>query len=89
MGPKFIIVFTGVNSQDTVEFLKELKQKVESLKFSKNEIDMEENETDKVFMPKLNMVVSSYYKGTSMDSLAKKLEEYLDENNKENSINYI
>ena len=28
--------------------------------------------------PKLNMVVSTYYKGTALEGLTKKLEEYLD-----------
>ena len=89
MGPKFVIVFTGIQSEDTEEFLKDLKIKIENLHFSKNEIDEEKNEEDKIFTPKLNLVVTSYYKGTSMDSLTKKLEEYLDENDAESTINYI
>lgn len=89
MGPKFVIVFTGIESEDTEDFLTELKVKVESLQFSKNEIDDKKDKEDQIFKPKLNLVVTSYYKGTSMDSLTKKLEEYLDENSAESTINYI
>lgn len=89
MGPKFVIVFTGIQPEDTEDFLKDLKSKIERIKLSKNEIDEENNKKDKLFSPQLNMVITSYYKGTSMDSLTKKLEEYIDENSKEVSINYI
>ena len=89
MGPKFVIVFTGIQSEDTEDFLKDLKMKIENIQFSKNEIDGENNKNDIIFTPKLNLVVTSYYKGTAMDSLTKKLEEYLDENDGESSINYV
>ena len=89
MGPKFVIVFTGIQPEDTESFLKDLKVKIEKIRLSKNEIEQQDNEKDNLFSPKLNMVVTSYYKGTSMDSLTKKLEEFIDENKNENSINYI
>lgn len=89
MGPKFIIVFTGIQAEDTEEFIKDLKNKVESMEFSKNEIDEENNKKDKIFRPKLNFAITTYYKGTSMDSLAKKLEEFIDSTKNENTINFI
>ena len=40
--------------------------------------------------PKINIVLSTYYKGTALEGLTKKLEEYLDEADKEeNTINYL
>lgn len=80
MGPKFVIVFTGTNSNDTIGFLKDLKLNIERLKFAENE---------KIFSPKLNLVVSTYYKGTSVDQLTKKLEEYIDNNKNDSAINII
>ena len=38
---------------------------------------------------KLNMVFTTYYKGTAIESVLKKLEEYLDEAVDENDINDI
>ena len=41
-------------------------------------------------MPRINFVVSTYYKGTGLELLTKKLEEYLDTADKDESqINYI
>ena len=41
-------------------------------------------------MPKINMVLTTYYKGTALESVNKKLEEYLDNADKnENDINEI
>ena len=49
-----------------------------------------EKEEDKSASPKINLVVSTYYKGTGIEQLNKKLEEYLDSASKtENQINYI
>ena len=43
-----------------------------------------------VAMPKINIVLSTYYKGTALEGLTKKLEEYLDEAPEgENTINYL
>ena len=40
--------------------------------------------------PKINIVVSTYYKGTALEGLTKKLEEYLDNAPKsENTINFL
>ena len=38
----------------------------------------------------INVVLSTYYKGTALEGLTKKLEEYLDTaSNNENTINYL
>ena len=49
-------------------------------------LESEEN----IIMPKVNIVVTTYYKGTALESVNKKLEEYLDNADKnENDINEI
>ena len=104
MGPKFVIVFSGVESESVAEFLNELKVNVEKLQISlqKPDSNVEEeyihennqkrkntNNTESV-NPKLNFVISSYYKGTGLEEVAKKLEQYLDNANEDESeINNI
>ena len=57
------------------------------MKQSKSEEEIKEQ---KAASPKLNFVVSTYYKGTGLEQLTKKLEEYLDSADKQESqINYI
>ncbi len=86
MGPKFVIVFSGVQSDATAEFLKDLKTKVESIDIVTNEEEIkaarQQGNAETVEMryvtPKLNIVLSRYYKGTGIEQVLKKLEEYLD-----------
>ncbi len=90
MGPKFVIAFSGVEANSVADFLNELKEKMEEMKISLTEEEIEELElevkpskksTKKVqeyAMPKINFVISSYYKGTGLEEILKKLEEYLD-----------
>jgi diguanylate cyclase (GGDEF)-like protein len=83
MGPKFVIVFSGIDKEAVISFMKEIKQKVESIQIQTNK----ENEQ---VSPKLNIVVSTYYKGTALEGLTRKLEEYIDTASKqENAINYL
>ena len=50
----------------------------------------ENNESDEGASPLINMVVSTYYKGTGIEQLTKKLEEYLESAPKnESQINFI
>ena len=89
MGPKFVIVFSGVEENSVEEFLKTIKEEIEELEIVEDE-EIEENEEIISMSPKINFVTSSYYKGTGLEKLTKKLEEYLDEAPKtENQINYI
>ncbi|MGN1270013.1 MAG: diguanylate cyclase domain-containing protein [Clostridia bacterium] len=89
MGPKFAIAFSGIDTDAVVSFMQDIKQKVEQIKIEKETSD--NNDKKVVFAsPKFNVVVSTYYKGTALDGLTKKLEEYLDSASKEeNTINYL
>lgn len=103
MGPKFVIVFSGVEENSLEEFLKDIKQEAEELAIIEEEQEVEkireikgrrvrvkEIKEQKEASPKLNFVISTYYKGTGLEQLTKKLEEYLDSADKqENQINYI
>ncbi len=103
MGPKFVIVFSGVEEDSVEEFLKELKTEMEELEIVEEAEEVEkikvingkkvrvkETEEAKSASPKINFVVSTYYKGTGIEQLTKKLEEYLDmADSNENQINYI
>ena len=52
---------------------------------------MEDDEEEPRYAsPKLNFVLTTYYKGTALENVTKKLEEYLDNADKnENDINNI
>lgn len=88
MGPKFAIVFSGIEIDGVVNFVKVVKEEIGNMKMEKGE-----EETDKkklVMSPKTNFVVASYYKGTGLEEVTKKLEQYLDEaDEKESNINCI
>ena len=105
MGPKFVIVFSGVDTDSVTSFIDDLKQEVEKMKISlKNpddnfeevEIDGTKNKKKKSELekaqvsPKLNFVLTTYYKGTGMEEVLKKLEQYIDNASKsENDITCI
>ena len=103
MGPKFVIVFSGVDEDSVGEFLKALKSEIEEFEIveeAKEEkvvkvingkkVRVRELIEEKTAAPKINFVVSTYYKGTGIEKLNKKLEEYLDSADpEENQINYI
>jgi len=89
MGPKFVIVFSGIETDGVVEFIQELKENVENLEI---EIVPEKNRVNKKTSvnPELNFVVTTYYKGTALEELNKRLEEYLnDADRNESDINLI
>lgn len=93
MGPKFVIVFSGIEPEGTIDFLSDIKQKIEGLKIPQvpEVITTSKKKKKELFAtPKVNFVITSYYKGTAMDGVTKKLEEYIDgANPKENDINYV
>lgn len=103
MGPKFVIVFSGVEEGSVEEFLKDLKKEMEDLELVEpseevvkikeikgKKVKVKEKTEEKVASPKINFVISTYYKGTGIEQLNKKLEEYLDTaDSNENKINYI
>ena len=82
MGPKFAIIFTGVDEDSIEEFLKEMKADLESIQL----VDENGNQAT----PRMNFVISTYYKGTGIEQVTAKMEEYLDEADRmESEINYI
>ena len=69
-------------------FMKDMKQRIESLEIPK--AGENPDETEEFATPIINVVLSTYYKGTALDGVTKKLEEYLDSANpKENDINNL
>lgn len=94
MGPKFVIAFSGVEANSVADFLNDIKEKIEMMPIHLTgeeiqSLNMEANSNKKlgkelvkdVAVPKLNFVISSYYKGTGLEEVLKKLEEYLDSAN--------
>ena len=89
MGPKFLIIFSGVDPDSVVNFIQELKSDLEKMEIPVVEQNAIKGKK-KVVSPKLNFVVTTYYKGTALEGLNKKLEEFLDKADKnENDINLI
>ena len=89
MGPKFAIIFSGIDPQSAEEILKEIKESVEELKISP--VENNENQDYSIYArAKLNFAVAAYYKGTALEEVMRRLEEYLDNADKEeNSINFL
>ena len=85
MGPKFVVAFSGADMDSVVSFVDNIKKEIEDIKIYKDD------NNEKIFTrPKTNFVISTYYKGTSIDTVTKKLEGYLDEaDKKESNINCI
>lgn len=92
MGPKFAIAFSGVDMQGVEEFVKSIKEELEEFKI---EIEEKKNNSRKkkkqeFAFAKTNFVLATYYKGTGLEEVTKKLEEYLDECDiNESNINCI
>ena len=93
MGPKFVIVFSGVEEVAVEQFLTDLKNEIEELALVEGDVDeneVDEEDIENSASPMVNMVVSTYYKGTGIEQLTKKLEEYVDSASKaESQINFI
>ena len=89
MGPKFVIAFSGVEANSVADFLNEMKEGIESMQIElteseRQELGLEVRKQDEridcreIASPKINFVISSYYKGTGLEEVLKKLEQYLD-----------
>ena len=92
IGPKFAIVFSGSDVEGVAQFMTDIKKKVESLKIKPREdyITKDNEKTIPYVMPKINVVITTYYKGTALEGVLSKLEEYLDTaDENENEINYL
>ena len=103
MGPKFVIVFSGVTTDSVIDFITNIKSNAEQMNISLEEnfqtVDLddegknEKNSKKKKIQQvnaKLNFVITTYYNGTGMEEVLKKLEQYLDSCDKnEHSITTI
>lgn len=90
MGPKFVIVFSGIDTEGITEFVTELKKNIEKAKIPQAEEDIFEDEETEEVSPKINIVITTYYKGTALEGTTKKLEQYIDSAKEEESqINFI
>ena len=91
-GPKFAIVFSGSDVEGVAQFMQDIKAKVEQLKIESQEVYIVKPNTKRIpyVVPKLNVVITTYYKGTALEGVTAKLEEYLDSvDQNESDINYI
>lgn len=79
---KFALVFSGIDEDGVINFMKQIKSRVENIRVALND--------GQTIGPKINIAITTYYKGTSLDGVIKKLEEYLDDANiDENNINCL
>ena len=89
MGPKFAIVFSGIEKSAVADFMVQIKEQVEKIEIEPVDVEFEDGE-NVVAKPKINIIMSTYYKGTALEGVLKKLEEYLDNADKnENQINEL
>lgn len=87
MGPKFAIVFSGIDSEGVQIFIESVKEKVENLSIESQE-DYYEEPVE--VAPRINIAITTYYKGTAIEEVMKKLENFLDnEDPNESNINYL
>ena len=88
MGPKFAIAFSGIDIKAIINFMEDLKKQVENIEVEP--VDVELDDDGVKVKPKINVVISTYYKGTALEGLMKKMEEYIDNADKsESNINYL
>lgn len=85
MGPKFAIAFAGIDVEGTIDFLIDLKQKIEDVEIELKAKGKEKTKQIITIKPETNFVIGSYYKGTGIQEVTKKLEEYLDNSDKTES----
>ena len=89
MGPKFAIVFSGIDKKAVASFMEQIKEQVEAIELEPVDVEFEDQE-EVLAKPKINIIMSTYYKGTALEGVLKRLEEYLDNADKsENKINEL
>lgn len=89
MGPRFGIIFSGIEIEAVSNFLEQVKVQVEEIEVEPVDVEFEDEE-DVRARPKINIVITTYYKGTALEGVMKKMEEYLEKaNKKESDINYL
>ena len=93
MGPKFVIVFCGVDTNSASSFVNEIKENTEKLVVKLDEQNFTTEELGKTtkkkakkrnvqaeVSPTINFMISNYYKGTGIEAVLQKLEKYIDGN---------
>ncbi len=89
MGPKFVIVFSGVDTESVIGFVQNIKAYIENVNIE-TPTTKAKTKSKNTINPVLNFVISNYYKGTGLEGVNKKLEDYLDSADKnESDINCI
>ena len=91
-GPKFAIVFSGSDVDGVAQFMKNVKNKIETTKVKTREDykTLPEERRVAYVVPEINVAISTYYKGTALEGVIAKLEEYLDgASGTESDINYL
>lgn len=80
LGTKFAIVFSGSDVEGVAQFMNDIKKKVETTRIAPREDYRASNVSKPIpyVVPKLNVVITTYYKGTALEGVLSKLEEYLD-----------
>ena len=90
IGTKFAIAFTGIDADGAESFIKEIKKRIEDMQIEQAEEDLYEDEEPAIISPKVNIAVTTYYKGTAIEGTTKRLEEYFETcNPTESQINYV
>lgn len=87
MGPKFVIVFSGQKIEDAAKSALEIKESIEGISIETNK---KKNKKDIYIKPITNFALATYYKGTGLEEVTKKLEEFLDKADiNDSNVNYI
>ncbi len=87
MGPKFALALSGTEVDDSIQFISRIKKLIEDITIH---IKSRKSEDIIDISPKTNFILGTYYKGTGIEEVTKKLEEYIDSADKnESEINCI
>ena len=85
MGPKFAIAFSGADIEGVTNFIRDLKERIENVTIELESKRKTKTKQKFIVKPVANFVAATYYKGTGIEEVTKKLEEYLDSYNKDES----
>lgn len=89
MGPKFAIAFSGADIEGVENFIKSMKEEIESITIESPH-ENKKKKLEESASAITNFVLATYYKGTGIEEVTKKLEEYLDDcDQNESNINCI
>lgn len=83
MGPRFVIAFPGIDIEGATSFSKIVKEEIEQLKIKSR--GKKGGKPQYFTRPRTNFAIASYYKGTGLEEVTKKLEEYINSADKKES----